>query len=112
MLWDEDGHAEVDLRTEIVLLSRVALLRGSGAFLRALLGRLRCLLRLVACFQLLNLIVEHLLVKLHADFTNMTRLFIAHQIPKAANVHIVTCQVKTSAQAVQRLHHFQALWPA
>ena len=54
-------------------------------------------------------LVQHLLVKLVADFFDMSGLFVAEQIAGAANVEIVAGELEARAKRVERLQHFEPL---
>jgi len=48
--------------------------------------------------------LEHLLVKLDADFLDMAGLLFAQQIPRAANVKIMTGELEPRAERVELLY--------
>ena len=52
-------------------------------------------------------LLQHLLIKLDADFADMAGLFLAQQIAGAANIHVVAGDGKARAQLIERLQHFQ-----
>ena len=54
-------------------------------------------------------LVQHLLVKLVADFLDMSGLFVAEQIAGAANVEIVAGELEARSERVERLQHFEPL---
>ena len=56
-----------------------------------------------------NGIFQHLLVKLDADLADMARLFLAEQIARAANIHIVARELETCAELIERLDHLEPL---
>ena len=53
-----------------------------------------------------NRLLQHLLVKLVADFLDMAGLLLAKEVAGAADVEIVRGKLKTGAQRVERLQHF------
>jgi len=54
-------------------------------------------------------VFEHLLIKLDADLANVARLFLAEQIARAANVHIVACELEARAELFERLDNLKPL---
>ncbi len=48
-----------------------------------------------------------MLVQLDAHLADMARLFVAQQVPGAANIQIVARQRETGPERIQRLHDFQ-----
>ena len=51
--------------------------------------------------------LQHLLVKLEADFLDVAGLLVAQQIAGAADVEIVAGELETGAEGVERLQHLQ-----
>jgi hypothetical protein len=56
---------------------------------------------IVALLQRRDRLLQHLLVKLVADFADMAGLFIAKKIARAANIKIVRGKLEAGAQAVE-----------
>src|SRR5208283_602154 len=68
------------------------------------------LLRLLdARLEQRDLVGEHLLIELVADFLDVTRLLVAEQIARAAHIEIVARELEAGAQRVQRLQHVETL---
>ena len=55
---------------------------------------------------------QHLLIKLDAHFTNIARLFFAQEVATAAHIEVMAGQLEASAETIQRLQDFQALFRA
>ncbi len=56
-----------------------------------------------------NRIFQHGLIEFEADFANMTRLFVAQQIARAANVEVVAGKLEPRAQRIEIAQHLQPL---
>ena len=61
-----------------------------------------------AGFDLGDRVLEHLLVKLVADFLDVARLFLAQQIPCPAQVEVMRGEVEARAEAVETAEQAQA----
>ena len=53
-------------------------------------------------------LLQHLLVKLEADFLDVAGLLLAQQIAGAADVEVVGGELEAGAERVERLQHLQA----
>ena len=62
---------------------------------------------LMPAFRLSDRLLQHLLVKLVADFLDVAGLLLAEEIAGAADVEIVRGELKTGAQRVERLQHLE-----
>src|SRR5262249_26835282 len=50
---------------------------------------------------------EKVLVELDTDFANVSRLFVAEQVPGAADVEVVARELKAGPEIVEGLHHLE-----
>ena len=58
-------------------------------------------------FRLVHRLLQHLLVKLEADFLDMAGLLVAQKIAGAADIEIVRGELEAGAERIERLQHFQ-----
>ena len=72
-------------------------------------------------FRLDHRLLQHLLVKLEADFLDMAGLLVAEKIAGAADIEIVRGELEAGAERIERLQHLEpalglrrdlARWPA
>src|SRR3546814_19597401 len=54
-------------------------------------------------------LLQHLLVELDADLADVAGLLLAQQVAGTADVEVVAGELEAGTEAVQRLHHVQAL---